>query len=88
MQARSTQYAEGSTEDPVAGNISPIEPEFLGIGAAVRWSGIGRTNLFGLIKMGEVRSINLRKKGRARGRRLIHLPSLRAYLMTHAEGGQ
>jgi hypothetical protein len=69
-----------------AGSVSRCEPEFLTIQDATRFSGVGRTSLYSLIGEGKVRTINLRKPGAARGRRLIHLASLREYLLSFQEG--
>ena len=67
-----------------SGSIAQTEAEFLKIPDAVRFSGIGRTSLYSLIGEGKIKSINLRRPGTARGRRLVHLPSLRAYLNSFA----
>jgi hypothetical protein len=87
MHEKSNQFTGTSANEPLAASVVSSEPEFAGINETVRWSGIGRTSLFALIKEGRIRSINLRQPGRARGRRLIHLASLRDYLLAHAEGG-
>jgi hypothetical protein len=63
-----------------SGSIAQAEPEFIQIPDAVRFSGIGRTSLYKEISAGRIKSISLRKPGTARGRRLVHLASLRAYL--------
>lgn len=55
---------------------------------AVRFSGIGRTSLYSLIGEGKIKTINLRRPGTARGRRLVHLPSLREYLLSFQEGAR
>ena len=69
-----------------SGSVTVCEPEFIQVQDAVRFSGIGRTNLYSLISKGKIKTINLRRPGTARGRRLIHLPSLRNYLLTFQEG--
>jgi hypothetical protein len=68
-----------------SGSVNRCEPEFVQINDAIRYSGIGRTSLYALIGERKIRTINLRKPGTARGRRLIHLPSLREYLLTFQE---
>lgn len=88
MQKDDTGFNRPTTTTPRGVEVPFLEPEFFGVEEACRWSNIGRTNIFALIKAGHIRSINLRQPGRAKGRRLIHVPSLRAYLMAHAEGGQ
>jgi hypothetical protein len=87
MHRKPTQFTGASANAPIAASVVSSEPEFAGINEAIRWSGVGRTSLFALIKEGRIRSINLRQPGRARGRRLIHLASLREFLLAHAEGG-
>jgi hypothetical protein len=88
MQTDKSEFAQSTANTPKGCNVDSLETEFFGIEEACRWSNIGRTNIFALIKAGRIRSINLRQPGRAKGRRLIHVPSLRAYLLAHAEGGQ
>jgi hypothetical protein len=68
------------------GQRHPMRTGICQVQDAIRFSGIGRTSLYSLIGEGKVKSINLRKPGTARGRRLVHLPSLRAYLNSFAEG--
>jgi hypothetical protein len=68
-----------------SGGVTQAEPEFIQIPDAVRFSGIGRTSLYKEISAGRIKSINLRRPGTARGRRLVHLPSLRAYLLSFSE---
>ena len=69
-----------------SGSIAQTEAEFLKIPDAVRFSGLGRTSLYKEISAGRIKSISLRKPGTARGRRLVHLASLRAYLNSFSEG--
>jgi len=88
MQTTTNKLAQPRANAPHGCNVESLETEFFGVEEACRWSNIGRTNIFALIKAGRIRSINLRQPGRAKGRRLIHVPSLRAYLLSHAEGGQ
>jgi len=68
------------------GSVTQCEPEFIDVQNATRFSGIGRTSLYSLIGQGKIRTINLRKPGAIRGRRLIHLASLREYLLSYQEG--
>ena len=47
--------------------------------------GLHRSQLFALVKSGAVKSAAIKQPGAARtGRRLIHLPSLRAWIEQHA----
>jgi hypothetical protein len=78
MQTNKTDASQPTANAPRGCNVESLEPEFFGVEEACRWSNIGRTNIFALIKAGRIRSINLRQEGRAKGRRLIHVPSLRA----------
>ena len=53
--------------------------------------GLFRSQLFALVKSGAVKSAAIKQPGAARtGMRLIHLPSLRAWINQHAvaEGGE
>jgi len=70
-----------------SGSITKAEPEFIQIPDAVRFSGIGRTNLYREISAGRIKSICLRKPGAARGRRLVHLASLRSFLHSFDRSG-
>jgi hypothetical protein len=69
-----------------AGSVGTLEPEFLPILPACKFSGIGRTELYLEIRAGRIKSISLRKPGRARGRRLVSVASLRQYLASFQEG--
>lgn len=88
MQTNKSDFSQPTANVLRGGNVDSLEPEFFGVQEACRWSNIGRTNIFALIKAGHIRSINLRQPGRVKGRRLIHVASLRAYLLSHAEGGK
>ncbi len=70
-----------------SGSVACCEPEFIQVQDAVRFSGVGRTTLYSLISDGKIKTVNLRRPGTARGRRLVYLPSLREYLMSFQEGG-
>lgn len=59
------------------------------IGATLE--GLFRSQIFALIKTGAVKSAAIKQPGAARtGMRLVHLPSLRAWINQHAveEGGE
>jgi len=71
-----------------SGSVTRCEPEFIQVQDAIRFSGIGRTSLYSLISDGKIKTINLRRPGTARGRRLVHLPSLRSYLLSFQEGAR
>ena len=51
--------------------------------------GLYRSQIFALIKTGEIKSAAIKQPGAGRtGMRLIHLPSLRQWIANHAEGGE
>lgn len=68
-----------------AGSCHQILPEFGTVDDACRIFGVGRTKLYSYIKRGLVRSICLREPGKATGKRLIYLVSLRQFLMLKLE---
>jgi hypothetical protein len=60
-----------------------VEPEFLPLpppGKVCPYSGLKRGSFYALIHEGAIESIVLRRKGAARGRRLIVFATLRDYL--------
>ena len=60
---------------------SPVtDPEFIEIPAMKPMFAIGRTATFELIKSRRIRSVNLRREGKTKGRRLIEVASVRQYL--------
>jgi len=73
-------------------------PEFIRLpkpGHLCAWTGLSRSKLNELILPTEengykppVKSVCLRRKGAAKGTRLIHLASLLEYLNQHLEGGE
>ncbi len=69
------------------GACSSVKPEWLRLPDATRVSGIGRSTLYGLIGSGDIKSAVLRKRGNARGRRLINSDSLLKYIESFVEGG-
>ena len=68
-----------------AASVARLEPEFLTIPSACRLSSLGRTALYEGIREGRIKSISLRKKNTARGRRLVSVASLREYLASFQE---
>jgi hypothetical protein len=69
------------------GACSPIKPEWLRLPDAMRMSGLGRSTLYSLIGTRSIKSAVLRKRGNARGRRLINSDSLLKYIESFVEGG-
>jgi hypothetical protein len=57
-----------------------VRPEWLRIPAAVRVSGLSRTQLFALIAEGAIDSRHIKKPGNVEGIRLIRLSSLLNYI--------
>ena len=60
-----------------------VEPRWLKIDDAVRFSGICRSKLYSLIKRGAIRSACLREEDNVRGTRLVNAVSLDAYINRH-----
>jgi hypothetical protein len=60
-------------------------PEFGRADDVRRIFGLKRGHLYKLIADGKVRSVSLREPGCARGARLIHLASVRDFLLSHQE---
>jgi hypothetical protein len=60
--------------------LSAVKPEWLRVPEAGRVFGIGRSALYELIAAGKIESTALRKRGAARGIRLIRYASLAAYV--------
>jgi hypothetical protein len=59
--------------------VTPIIPAYIRLprsGQRDPYTGLSRTALFGLLKLGRVKSISLRQPGCRRGVRLIDVPSL------------
>jgi hypothetical protein len=70
---------ERYTIAPVKASTS-VDPEFIDVPTMKPLFAIGRTRTFELIRNGDIRSVNLRKKGNVKGRRLIEVASVRRYL--------
>jgi len=99
MKTISNKDSAGYTSAPlVAGNPATSKPEFARLpraGQAEPYSNLRRSTLNGLILATKengfcppVRSIVLRRPGRARGIRLIDLNSLLTFLHGQAEGSK
>jgi hypothetical protein len=76
-----------SPSNLVIEELSAIRPRWAAIKAAVAYSGIPRYRIFELVAEGKIRSAVLKRKGLIRGRRLIDLESLDAWISKHASGG-
>ena len=88
------QNSSATTAPPSVGapiTVTPcwIQPEFLpfpGVGQVEPYSGLKRGQLYQLARLGHIQTVSLREPGRARGRRLVVLSSLKAHLWRlHAE---
>ena len=66
--------------------VQPTKPEWLRIPDATRFSGLGRSSLYELIKEGRVKSVCLRKRNNIRGVRLISADSLSSLIEAAANG--
>jgi hypothetical protein len=71
------QSKRGHLPDP------PIERG--GVSLAMRQFNLGKTFLYQLLAEGKVRTMLLKREGRVRGKRMIDLGSLRAFLESRAE---
>lgn len=88
-----TKYSNtyGSTTDPirVADNThTGLQTEFVRLpkpSTTCPVTGLSRSGMWGLIADGHVKSVCLRKKGAAKGTRLVHLRSLLDYLHAHTD---
>jgi hypothetical protein len=66
----------------------PLTREWCRIPIAVQLFGIPRSRLFDLIRDRAIRSASLTYPGKKRGIRLVHIPSLAAYIEANAIGGK
>ncbi len=64
-----------------------VKPEWLRIPDAIRFSGLGRSSLYELIREGKIKSVCLRKRNNIRGVRLISADSLSSLIESAANGG-
>jgi len=63
--------------------IGTVQPRWLKIEDAVRFSGICRSKLYSLIKRGAIRSACLRDEDSVRGTRLVNAVSLDEFINRH-----
>jgi hypothetical protein len=64
-----------------------VKPEWLRIPDAIRFSGLGRSSLYELIREGKIKSVCLRKRNNIRGVRLISADSLSSLIESAATEG-
>jgi hypothetical protein len=60
-------------------------PEFCDFAEARRRFGLSRTHLYRLIAEGSITSVAARRQNKARGRRLLLVESIRAFLMANID---
>ena len=76
-----------TTTAPVApGETGASPPEFGRIPDVTRLYGLRRGFIYGLINEGKIKSVCLRKPGAKTGVRLIHLQSVRDFLLKQLDG--
>ena len=70
-------------------DCAAVEPRWAHPDGAVAYSGIGRTQIYSLIKSGAIRSIRISKNDSVRGRaqRLIDLRSIDRWIESHGDEG-
>jgi hypothetical protein len=71
----------------IAVQCGAVKPEWLRIPDAIRFSGLGHSSLYELIKEGKIKSVCLRKRNNIRGVRLISADSLSSLIESAANGG-
>ena len=69
---------------------APVQPglEWLRPGDVRPRYGISRSLLYELLKEGKIKSVCLRREGRATGIRLVSARSIEAYITSHGEAGK
>jgi hypothetical protein len=65
--------------------IVTTNPEFCDFAEARRRFGLSRTHLYRLISEGSITSVAARRQNKARGRRLLIVASIRAFLMANID---
>jgi len=65
-----------------------LQPEWVRIPDAMKFSGIGRSRLYELIEAGKIRSVCLRKREKLRGIRLVSIRSLRDFISSFDRDGR
>jgi hypothetical protein len=72
------------TLSSIAVQCGAVKPEWLRIPDAIRFSGLGRSSLYELIREGKIKSVCLRKRNNIRGVRLISADSLSSLIESAA----
>lgn len=76
---------ENTTTSPVVASDFISGPEFVNTTNARKLFSIGKSHLYNLHSQGMIRSVVLRKRGAARGKRLWDVSSIRALLHANME---
>lgn len=63
-----------------------LTPEFVRPNEAQQIFGISKSEIYGLMAAGKIRSHLIRKRGNKSGTRLISTDSLREFIMSHSSG--
>jgi len=80
-----TASAEKTTAPIAAGESAATLPEFGRLVDVQRLFGLKRGFTYQLINAGKIKSVCLRKRGAKTGVRLIHLQSVRDFLLAHMD---
>jgi hypothetical protein len=72
----------------VAAPQGALKPEWIRPKDVPRIFGVGRGQLYDLLKEGRIKSVSMRKRGQKHGTRLISYDSLKNYLESLATGGE
>lgn len=82
MDTLTTKHIQASGSNADLGS----QPEFVTSAQAHHRYGICKSHLYALKEQGEIKSVCLRKRGAARGKRLWSCDSIRAFLHANMEG--
>jgi hypothetical protein len=74
------------TTSPIEASSVSNSPEFIDSKGMRQMFGISRTAAYDLIRDGLIKSVSLRRRGCARGRRLFDVASVREYLTRCYDG--
>ena len=74
-------FAHEIVQDPAT-----VQPRWMKVPAAVRYSGLSRARLYILLASGEIRSASVRFKGKLRGIRVVDRESIDEFLSNNLTG--
>jgi len=76
------------TNQPITGSRgAELSVEFADLRNIQKAFGLKRGLIYLLIKEGAIKSVSVRRRGQIRGKRLIHVASVRDYLALQMKGG-